>query len=375
MRILQTPPRIYPYTGGVENVVLALSQALVGLGHEVTIACADEPSGAPSQLDGLLVRRLWYPVKVANTNVTPALAWYLAREPFDVIHTHLPTPWVADWSVLVGRARRKGVVLTYHNDIVGTGVAGAAARLYNEVWLPLVLRLAHRVVTNSPQVLERPGSPLRAVRQKVSLVPNGVDTGRFYPRFESRTAGTIGFLAVLDDFHRYKGLAILLQAAQELVRRGRTIRLLIGGDGALRLEYQRMAASFGLASLAEFRGFVPEHGLLDFFNGCELFVLPTTDSRREGFGLVVLEAMACGLAVVVSAAAGVAELAEGAGAGLVIPPGDVRALADALDGLLSNPFEAARLGQWGRKAAESRFSWTAIARQYERIYDQSRGAP
>jgi glycosyltransferase involved in cell wall biosynthesis len=372
MRILQTPPRFYPYVGGVETVAVALSRALVTLGHDVTVICADEPPGGPTRFDGADIHRLWYPAKVANTNITPALPMALWRTPFDVIHTHLPTPWSADWSVLIGRARRKGVVLTYYNDIVGGGGAATAiARLYNTAWLPVALALAHRVVFNSASLFERPGTPLKAVERKACLVPNGVDTRRFYPKPELRTAGKIGFLAVLDDFHRYKGLDVLLRSAQELDGRGLEGTLLVGGSGALRSEYERLAASLGLVDRVRFLGFVPDSELLDFFNGCQVFVLPTTDRRREGFGLVVVEAMACGVPVVVTSAAGVADVVRETGAGIVVPPGDTSALTSALERLLTEPGLARQLGERGRKATEKRFDWTAIARRYEPLYEEA----
>src|SRR4051794_37835018 len=101
MRILQTPPRFPPYVGGVENIVLEVSQALVRLGHDVSVVCAAEPANASESLAGVRVLRLPYLTKVANTNITPTLPITLLREPFDIVHTHLPTPWTADWSVLI----------------------------------------------------------------------------------------------------------------------------------------------------------------------------------------------------------------------------------------------------------------------------------
>ena len=288
-----------------------------------------------------------------------------------MVHTHLPTPWSADWSVQVGRARGKGVVLTYYNDIVGDGPAGAVARLYNSLPLWMTLRLAHRVVVNSKNVLQRPRSPLRGLSQKIRVVLNGVDTARLYPKPELRRADTIGFLAVLDEFHRYKGLDVLLGAIRQLACRGREVRVIVGGEGALRAQYEQMATALQVRAQVEFRGFIQEDHLLDFFNTCRIFILPTTDAQQEGFGMVALEAAACGLPVVVTSAAGIAEVLRECDAGVVVPPQDPTALAEAIELLLLNPGRAERLGRQAREAAEVRFSWTAIAREYERIYNES----
>jgi glycosyltransferase involved in cell wall biosynthesis len=366
MRILQTPPRLYPYIGGVETVVLGLSRALVELGHEVTVICADEPRGSSSEWPGLKVRRLWFPAKIANTNITPALPLHLLKQPFDVVHTHLPTPWMADWSALIGRARGKGVVITCYNDIVGSGFSAAVARLYASTFLPLTLTLAHRVVVNSDDALDRPGLIRGLPDQKVRVVPNGVDANQFRPKPDRRGAGTIGFLAVLDEFHRYKGLDVLLRAARQIIDRGCPIKLAIGGAGTLSHEYEQLARDLGLNGRVDFLGRVDD--VTDFYNACEVFVLPTTDRQQEGFGLVALEAMACGVPVIVTEAAGIAGLVKDFQAGVVVPPGDPASLAGAIEDLITTPARAHQLGQNGRRAVETDLNWMAIARRYEGVY-------
>ncbi len=95
MRILQTPARFYPYVGGVENYVYYLSKELVKRGHEVKVMCAREPKLESKEIDGIEVERLDYIGKTANTNLTLSLPRRLLKEDFDVLHTHLPTPWSA----------------------------------------------------------------------------------------------------------------------------------------------------------------------------------------------------------------------------------------------------------------------------------------
>jgi glycosyltransferase involved in cell wall biosynthesis len=369
MRILQTPARFYPFIGGVENVVAELSRALVELGHEVTVVCAAEPPGSATSLDGVKVRRLSYLFKVANTNITPALPLHLLRERYDVVHTHLPTPWAADWSALLGRLRGKGVVLTYYNDIVGTGAAAAIAQAYNLVVLPVTLGAAHQIVVNSDAATSNSRSPLMRARDRIVLIPNGVDTQRLHPVDRLRIPGTIGFLALLDEFHRYKGLDVLLHAVKQLVDGGQDVKVLVGGEGSLRAEFEQTAERLGVSEHIHFQGFVPDSQLHNFFNRCEVFVLPSTDRRQEGFGLVALEAMACGVPVIVSSAAGVAGTLEQSRAAVIIPPGDATALANAIRALLASPLEAERLGRQGRSLVETQFSWHSLARIYEQVYE------
>lgn len=373
MRILQTPVRFFPAIGGVESVVLGLSRALAALGHDVTVVCSDEPSREPRSLDGVSIRRLKTAAKLANTNITPGLPLELLRLDFDVVHTHLPTPWSADWSAWLGRLRGRGVIVSYYNDIVGQGAAGVVAGLYNATLLRILYRAAHRFITLTPEHMSSPGSRLKPVWHKTSLLQTGVDTAGFQPQPDLRTPGQIGFLAVLDTFHRYKGLDVLLRALRRLADRGVDARLSIGGDGALRGEYERLAASLQLGDRAHFLGRLPDEGLAPFFNACSTFVLPSISGAQEGYGLVALEAMACGVPIVTTTAAGIAPIVRDAQAGLVVPPGDDAALADAIEHVLGDAGVRRHMGGSGRGLVESRFSWRAVAEDYVAVYRSALG--
>src|SRR5947209_4627824 len=120
MKILHTPPRYWPDLGGVHVVAQEICERLHARGEQVEVLCADEPRHSPQVVNGVPVHRVRYLFKIANTNVTPGLPVALWRTDFDVVHTHLPTPWSADWSCLVARIRGRASVLTFYNEIVGS---------------------------------------------------------------------------------------------------------------------------------------------------------------------------------------------------------------------------------------------------------------
>ena len=184
MRILQTPPRYHPFIGGVEEYVATLSTQLVERGHEVTVLCAWSDAKTPVEevKNAVRIRRLPVVGHLANTPITPRFprAVYDEAARADVIHTHLPTPWSADLSALIGAATRTPTVLTYHNNVIGTGVASVAASAYNSVPLPTTLHLSDSVITTQQSYLQR-ARPLESVRSKVECIPNGVDIRRFRP--------------------------------------------------------------------------------------------------------------------------------------------------------------------------------------------------
>ncbi|MFZ2409941.1 MAG: glycosyltransferase family 4 protein, partial [Candidatus Methanoperedens sp.] len=327
MKILQTPARFYPYTGGVENYTYHLSRELVKLGHEVSVICANEPKSDKKEIDGIKLKKLYFIGKIANTNITPALPLSILKEDFDILHTQLPTPWSADWSAIVSAAKRKPLVLTYQNDIVGTGIADHIAEVYNMTALKFLLKQAAKITISHPNYINF--SPhLKKYRKKIVVIPPGVDTGRFQPTDPS-IQETIFFLSLLDEFHRYKGLDLLLEALKLVKKEIPHIKLKVGGSGKLLQYYREKAASLGLEDNVEFLGHVPDEWIPEHYANCNLFVLPSISASQEGFGIVLLEALASGRPVVTTEIVGMAEDIKKHKAGIVVKPMDTKALADA----------------------------------------------
>lgn len=365
MKILHTPVRLYA-TGGVENYVLNLTRSLADLGHQVSVICSE--SARDMDCDPRVsVKALRSYGKIANTNMTPGLPLALLKENFDVLHTHLPTPWSADWSALACMAKKKPLILTYHNDIVGAGYARRLAGLYNSTALNLLLRRSARILVARPRHV----SPrLLPFMDKVEFVPVGVDTEGFHPR-EAVAAGDIFFLSVLDSFHRYKGLDVLLEALQAVKAQIPEVMLAVGGSGELLEHYRHKAEALGLEKNVRFEGRISQERLLEIYNGCKLFVLPSLSAEQEGFGIVPLEAMACCRPVVVTDIAGVAADVQRSGAGIVVKPADRNALAQAIISILADQESAARMGMAGRTLVEEKYSWKRVALQVERIYREA----
>lgn len=362
MKILQTPARFYPHVGGVESYVYNLSKELVKTGNEVSVICANEPNAGDGVVDGVKVKRLGYVGKIANTNITPKLPYAIWKEDFDVIHTHLPTPWSADWSAIISKIKNKPIVVTYHNDIVGFRVANHIARVYNKTMLKLVLGEAKRIViTNKKQINHSPF--LNKYAEKIEVIPPGVDTKKFRPVKTDKEENSIFFLSVLDRYHEYKGLEYLLKAMKIVKKKINDIKLTVGGSGELLGYYKDMTNSLDLKNNVEFAGYIPEDKILEYYNRSELFVLPSISQAQEGFGIVLLEAMACGLPVVTTSIVGIAEEIDKERVGIVVKPRDVSSLADAIVASL----ESSRMGKNAKDLAQ-RYSWESVTKNILKVY-------
>ncbi|MGF7119005.1 glycosyltransferase family 4 protein [Methanobacterium oryzae] len=370
MKIVQTPVRFYPFIGGVENYVYYSSKELVKLGHNVTVICANEPSTEKEEVvDGIKVKRLSYLGKIANTNVTSRLPFAISKEDFDIIHTHIPTPWSADWSNIFSKLKRKPLVVTYHNDIIGSGFADYIARFYNVTALKLLLNQADRIIITQPNYLHS-SLYLEDYSDKVEVIPNGVDVEKFRPINITKEKNTLFFLSLLDEFHKYKGLDYLLKAIIKVKKEIPDIKLIVGGKGALLDYYADLTEKYGLKNNVEFHGFIPDEKIVEYYNKCNVFVLPSISSKQEGFGIVVLEALACETPVISTEIVGAAADVKNSNSGIIVPPKDVDELADAIIKILSDEHKLKKMGKNGRIFVEKSYTWHKVAKMMANVYKE-----
>lgn len=370
MKIVQTPVRFYPFIGGVENYVYYSSKELVKLGHNVTVICANEPLTKKEEIvEGIKVKRLSYLGKIANTNITPSLPFAFSKEDYDIIHTHIPTPWSADWSNIFSKLKRKPLVVTYHNDIIGNGFADYIARFYNSTALKLLLNQADRIIITQPNYLNS-SLYLEDYSDKVEVIPNGVDVEKFRPINVAKEKNTLFFLSLLDEFHQYKGLDYLLKALIKVKREILDIKLIVGGKGVLLDHYTNLANEYGLKDNVEFHGFIPDEKIVEYYNKCSVFVLPSISSKQEGFGIVVLEALACETPVISTEIVGAAADVKKSKSGIIIPPKDVDELADAIITMVSDDHKLKEMGKNGRIFVEKSYTWYKVAKMMENVYKE-----
>jgi sugar transferase (PEP-CTERM/EpsH1 system associated) len=227
-------------------------------------------------------------------------------------------------------------------------------------------------------VTERAGRGLHRCEGGVHQIYNGVDAKRFSPAAEGPVpipgapfaapahwlVGTVGRMQTVKH-QTLLARAFLLALQQQPALRER-LRLVLVGDGPLRAQAQSVLAEGGVADLAWLPG--ERADVPAVMRGLNAFVLP---SLAEGVSNTILEAMACGLPVIATDVGGNAELVQHGQAGLVIPPDDVPAMAQALCRLAIQPLEAQRMGAAGRAAIEQRFSLQAMVAAYQRLYDRS----
>ena len=290
----------------------------------------------------------------------------LARTPFDVVVEDLNkvplfTPlWV-----------RRPLVLLVHHLFGATAFTEASLPLATATWTlerplgPFYRGIAVEAVSPSTaRDLEARGfDPGR-----IEVIPNGVDLDRFTPaegpRYDTRT------ILYLGRLKRYKGVDLVMRALALLRERGLGVRFLVAGRGDYEPELRRLREELGLQSQVELLGFVSEAEQLELFRRSWVHVLA---SAKEGWGLTNLEAGACATPTVGSDVPGVRDSVRHDRTGLLVPHGDVAALAAALERVLTDDALRARLGD-GARAFAREFSWERAADRTEAHLEAVRAA-
>jgi len=238
----------------------------------------------------------------------------------------------------------------------------------------LVCRAADHVLVNADAVKTRlVEQGYRADR--ISVIHNGIDISRFREpgagkdvRREFGLPQGAPVVVVVSRLNRLKGIEYFLDAAALLAQRFGETRFVIVGDSiaqAYRDELQARAESLGLGGRVLFTGFRSD--VADWLSGASVSVLP---SLSEGLSNVVLEAMAAGVPVVATAVGGTPEMVENGVTGLLVPPRDAPALAEAIGALLADPERGSAIGRSGRRWVIERYSLEAMVRNTEQLYER-----
>lgn len=204
--------------------------------------------------------------------------------------------------------------------------------------------------------------------ERLEVHPNGTDPERFYPgpkpEKRQRRGLRAKFIALcVARLVPRKGIDQVIRSMAALITQGIDAELLVVGEGPERSTLERLANELGISAKVTFTGAVTHEELLDCYHAADVFVLPARSEGEdvEGYGLVFLEANACGLPVIGPNVGGPAEAIEAGVTGLCVPPRSDSALTEVLTRLARDPELGARLGEQGRRRVLTERNWTSVA--------------
>jgi len=355
-----------PIGGGGAKVVYGLSKKLVRLGHDVDLVTMGF-HGLPryEQVNGVNVHRVPSIRIRESVCSTPEMASYVfsaiptvlrlvKRKRYHLNHTHFIFP-----DGLVSFILKKLTGLPYVITTHGSDVPGYNPNRF-KLGHKLLSPLWRRITQDAEQII-CPSESLKSLvlehssDTKITLISNGIDVNKFQPDGNKQRR----ILLVSRMFER-KGLQYFLRALEGLELEH---EVNIVGDGPYLRTLQQMAAE--LRVRVRFWGWLenPSRELKELYETSNIFVFP---SESENFPIVLLEAMAAGMAIITTKDTGCAEVVRDAA--LLVEPRNPVAIREALDRLIGNPDLCKELGRAARRRLENNFSWTAVAGQYTDLY-------
>ncbi len=365
MRILHIYKDYYPpICGGIEIAIHRIIEGIRDECGEVSVLiCSRSHRSEFAEVEGTPVYKAGEWGRFLSAPVSPYFPYWLKRLEADILHYHLPNP-TAVLSHLLVKPKGK-VIVHYHSDIVR-----------QKKWLTLYgsfrdafLAKADRIIVSSPNYAES-SEVLPKFKYKCEVVPFGIPVSRYSPSSEVENMAEVirkrygmGLILYVGILRYYKGLKYLIQAMEKV-----NGKLLIVGNGPLLpdlIEYTRdLSYSDRIVFLGQVESVTP------YYFASDVFCLPSI-YRSEAFGIVLTEAAACGLPLIsTELGTGTSYINQHDVTGLVVPPQDPDALAEAINTLISNANLRYRYGNAARKRVYQLFTQEKMSERVLEIYRQ-----
>ena len=373
MRIVQTNKAYYPKVGGIETTITNLSEGLVK-DHKVSVqvlTCNYQRSSKKIEknLNGVDVIYLPTFGFVASLPISFAYMKSLSQLDGDILHVHEPFPW-ADLSYLFSKKIRSNfrkLVVSWHSDIVRQKWALSFYRPY----IHKFLKLADKILVSNKNLIEF-SEYLPEYKSKCEVIPLGakldwVNNSSNRPdrvkKIKSEYASPL--VLFVGRLVYYKGIQYLIDAINQVP----DVSLVIIGSGPLKKELLNQIQNLNLEKRIHILPEVDEETLHSFYEACDIFVLPSVE-KSETYGIVQIEAMACGKPVICTELkTGTTFINQHETTGLVVPPRDSKALADAINSLANNVSLRAELGKNARQRALNELTAEKMVERTYKVYN------
>ncbi len=354
----------YPQTmGGIEQVIFQLAEGGVNHGYTGEVLYLSHQGSARGEpYASHIVHRSKLDFEVASTGFSVSALRDFAElaGDADIVHYHFPWPYM-DLAHFVTRVR-KPTVLTYHSDIVKQRTL---LRLYSPL-MHQFLKRVDRIVATSPNYVES-SQTLQRYRDKVRVIPIGLDEATYPCLTDQKLAywrKKVGerFFLFVGALRYYKGLAVLLEAL-----RLSSFPVVVVGTGAEEAELKALSQRYGLTGI-RFLGGLPDEDKVALLSLCYGLVFPS-HLRSEAFGISLLEgAMFSKPMISCEIGTGTTFINVAGETGLVVPPADPAALAQAMRSLWEQPDMAAQMGRRARERFVQLFTADSMVSSYATLY-------
>jgi len=367
MKILRVASDLYPYvTGG--NAIHAHEMPVMQaeMGHEVTVFTL--PPGdrtQPEHTNGYSRIDYSVPLRLLGNSLSPGLFFKLMRQRnhYDIIHAHSHLYFSTNLCAAVKKFGSAPLIITNHG-IMSSSAPEWVNNTYMKTLGRATLNAADRIICYTPLEKQTFVNEFGISPDKIELIPNGIDPQMFCPPQrppeDGRTALFVGRLV------SGKGAHFLIEAANILKGQYPDLKVVLVGDGPAKHDIENLIERYRLQDMVSLRDFSPYNEMPEIYQTSSIFVLP---SLHEGVPRTMLEAMACGLPVILSDFPHLKDIVQSAG--LMFPKGDAGALAESVATLLEDEKTAREFGRNGRNKIINDYSWKKTVELTCKLYEDT----
>ncbi|MFW5888228.1 MAG: glycosyltransferase family 4 protein [Patescibacteria group bacterium] len=354
-----------PYKGGIGNSALQFSELLQKRGAAIVNFTPNyrtrKAEVKTMNVNGIKVKAHFLPpfLKYGNAALLPSLIRLTPK--YDIVYLHYPFFGGAEIVWMAKKIFRKKFKLAihYHMDVKGLSLSAKIFQIPSFLIFNSLFKKAEIITCANIDYIKH--SRLKKIYQKnpekFLEIPFGVDTNKFFPRKKkTNNKITILFVGGLDKAHYFKGVEYLIEAARILKEEttGISWEIHIVGEGELKKYYQNKAKEAGLKDHVHFKGGVDQERLTQEYQESDIFVLPSIN-KGEAFGMVLLEAMACGTPVIASDLPGVRSVFKNGEQGYTVAPKNARELTEKIKLLINDPEKRRLMGSNALKLVEEKY--------------------
>ncbi|MCK5320752.1 glycosyltransferase family 4 protein [Candidatus Parcubacteria bacterium] len=358
-----------PYKGGIGNVAKDFA-SLMESDNEVTIFTPAQNNLKFKENGGIKIKYLKPFLEYGNGAFLPQLFFKL--KDFNIVHLHYPF-FGASETVCLAKLffkKRFKLIIHYHMDTDSLSFFSKILSIFSKIIFKPLFNVADKITFASEGYIlkSKIKNFYQKNKQKFYLLPFGVDTDKFFPNKNKREENKINILFVggLDSAHYFKGVDILFKALGKVLNDKITLDII--GQGDMLVEYRKIAKEIKMERHVNFLGGVDDEELVRNYQKADIFVLPSINSH-EAFGVVLLEAMACGTPVIASNLHGVRSVFDNKQEGLFAEPGNISDLREKINILIADKNLRKQMGANGKKLVDKKYSFKILKERLEKIYN------
>ncbi|MDO8507144.1 MAG: glycosyltransferase [bacterium] len=364
MKILEITKLYYPWIGGVEKAVQDITEGLNDRNHtRVEVLCC-QPKGpnATEKINGI---KIYKASSFGIFKSMPISFSFFAQfrkltKDFDLLAIHQPFP-LADLAVFFFRPKQK-IIVHYHFDIYKQKIFG----LLLKPFALHTLEKAEKIIVSNPNMIKN-STYLEKFEKKCVVIPFGTDIQKIQSSIDSTKVAEIrkkygDFVLFVGRLSYYKGVQYLIEAMKEV-----SANLVIIGSGQEEKRLKNLTAELGLEKRVFFLGHQPDRELYNYYKAASVFVLPSI-YKSEAFGIVLIEAMACGTPLVTTEiGTGTSWINENDETGFVVTPKDPTSLSNSINKILEDSELEHRFSQNCKKRANSLFTHSKLIKIHYKL--------